>query len=411
MRNLALVDKRSVARWMFYVGILIAYYGTLNPWFLWPIARYVHYLAALPVALSMMFSKNLKQGIFNREDYFLPFVGVVVLQLVMALVSGKNMNGIIVVAFSSTVYLSLFKVDKEELHRLSDMLTKSLACILIVSIPFYLLYLVGFGLPHSHIVPTEWDYSFENYRFFLIDDRYAFELVPRFHSVFLEPSHLGMACVALLYSQIGKWKTWRCRILFLALIMSFSLAAYICAVAMVFSSAWMKGKAIIGKVLLLLTLFTTIVVGSIFYNKGQNLVNVLIVQRLNPNDKTTEAKGGVDNRTNAVFTKEYEKMASSEQIFLGRGMEAMERFGSCGNSGYRVFLYVNGLISVVFVLAFFFLIFRTSDNTRAKAAMSLISLLSFVAHGIPIKYYFFIPLYILLFSEVYPEKWKQQSES
>lgn len=400
MRNLFLIEKRSVARWMFFLGILIAYYGTLNPWFLWPISRYVHYLAALPVAFSLMFSKNLRQGIFNRTDYIYPLVSCIVLQLVMALTSGKNINGLIVVAFSSTVYLSLFKVDRPELHRMCDMLATTMACLLSVSIPLYILYHLGISLPHSHIVPAEWDYSFENYYFFLVDDRFSFELLPRFHSVFLEPSHLGMACVALLYGQIGKWNTWRCRILFFAIAISFSLAAYICVVVLLFSAAWMKGKAILGKVVLLLSLCTVVIVGSLFYNKGENIINILIVQRLTTNDQG-EFEG--DNRTSDLFTKEYDKMAGSSDIILGKGMEAMERFGSSGNSGYRVFLYTYGLISVLFLLVFFLCLFSTSDNTRAKMAMSLISLLSFVAHGIPIKYYFFIPLFVLIYSEVRPQ--------
>lgn len=400
-RGLLLVDKRGVARMLLYFGILVAFYGTLNPWFVWPIARYVNYLASIPVALSMMYSFNLKQGIYNRKDYWLPFATCVLVQLVMAVTSGKNVNGLIVVAFSSLVYLSLFRLDRDELIKLGDMLTKTLACILVVSIPFYVLHKLGFQLPHSHIVPEEWDYAFENYRFFLVDDRFAFDLMPRFHSVFLEPSHLGMACVALLYAQIGKWNTWRCRILMLALFMTFSLAAYICFVVLVFSSSWMKGKAILGRIVLLFTVVAGIVVGSLFYNKGENLVNLLIVQRLTANDK---GEMETDNRTSEIFTREYEKMASSEQIFLGKGLEAMERFGSSGNSGYRVFLYLYGLISVLFLVIFFVCMFRTSDNLRAKVAMSIISMLSFVAHGIPLKFYFFIPLYILIFSEVYPKK-------
>lgn len=401
VESLLMLDKRTVARWIFYVGILIAFYGTLNPWFVWPISRYVHYLAAIPIALSLMYSHNLKQGIFNRKDYLYPFLACVVLQLVMALASGKNINGLMAVAFSSLVYFALLKVDIDELRRLGDMLTKSMACILAVSIPFYILHLIGFSLPHYHVAPAEFEYTFENYRFFLIDDRQILELLPRFHSVFLEPSHLGMACIGLLYSQIGKWKTWRCRILFFAIILSFSLAAYICMVVMMFSASWMRGKAILGKILLLVALFATVVIASIFYNKGENIVNVMIVQRLTVN---SEGQLEGDNRTDYTFTREYEKMAESGDIFFGKGMEAMERFGGTGNSGYRVFLYINGLVSVIFLLVFFFLIFRTSDNTRAKITMSIISLLSFVAHGIPIKYYFFIPLYVLIFSEVYPQK-------
>lgn len=397
--SLMLVRKRTIALWLFYAGILIAFYGTLNPWFLWPIARYVNFLAAVPVGASLLFSSHIRENIFTRNDYALPLLTCFLLQLVTALTSGKNFFGLIVILFIMMVFLSLLRLDRKEILPLGDMLAKSMACLLAVSIPFYLLYLLGFNLPHSHVAPTEWDYSYENYRFFLVDDRAIYDLIPRFHSVFLEPSHLGMACIGLLYCQIGRWNTWRCRIIFLALLLSFSLAAYICLVALVFSAAWMKGKAVVGKLILLGTLFTTIVVGSIFYNKGDNLVNVLIVQRMSV---SSDGKFEGDNRTSTVFTKEYEKMADSGEIFLGKGMEAMARFGSFGNSGYRVYLYTYGLVSVFFVLLFFFAFFRTSDNFRAKVSFSIISLLSFVAHGIPTKFYWFIPLYILVFSDVYP---------
>lgn len=397
--KLWLVEKRTIVRCLLYIGMLIAFYGTLNPWFCWPLARYVHYLAAIPIAMGFLLSRSLRHGLFTREDYFPPFVLCALLQWIMAFLSGKNVNGIIVVFFSLCVYLSLFRLERRELFRLSDMLTTSLASILAVSIPCFLLYKIGFPFPHSHIVPEAWDYSFENYHFFLIDDRFAFDLLPRFHSVFLEPSHLGMACIALLYSQIGKWRTWRCRILFLGLIMTFSLAAYICLVVMMFSSAWMKGRAIVGKLLLLGLFFSGAIVGSIFYNKGQNMVNLLIVERLKLNDKGN-FEG--DNRTSDEFTKEYDKLASSPAILMGKGQAAMERFSDSGNAGYRVFLYTYGLISLFFLLFFFASIFYTSEYVRAKIAMAAISLLSFIAHGQPIKYYFFIPLYVLLFVDVYP---------
>lgn len=399
--NLMLLEKRTIVRWSMYVGILIAYYGTLLPWPLWPINRFVPILAALPIVVSLLLSRNLKQPIFDRKDYLLPLLSCFILLLSLAMTSGKNFNAILMALFSATIFLSLFKINPKELNRIGDMLAKSMALLMCLSIPFYIMYLMGVSLPHSHIVPSDWDYSYENYRFFLIDDRAALELIPRFHSVFLEPSHLGMACIALLYAQIGKWNTWRCRVLFLTIVMTFSLAAYLCLVVMLFSAAWMKGKAILGKVVLLLGIVIGIVVASFVYRNGDNLFNRLIVQRMTiDNDGKLEG----DNRTDETFTREFDKLMSSNQALFGKGLEGMERFGSHGNSGYRVFIYMYGLVSVFLLVVFFFSFLRTSNNTRAKVAMSIISLLSFVAHGIPTKFYFFIPLYILVFIEVYPTK-------
>ena len=396
LSQLFLIQKRTVALWLFYFGIIIVFFTSLTPWPLWPIQRYYMPMAFLPRVASMLLSLRLKAPLFTRKDYFFPLITMTLFLLVMALSSGRNINGIFMVFFSMTVYLSIFKVNIPELHKLSDILASIMACILSVSIPFFILYLIGFPLPHSRTGLG--DYMFDNYLFFLIDDRFNWDIIPRFHSVFIEPAHLGMACVTLLYAQAGKWNTWRCRILFLALFMSFSLAAYVCMVAMLFSVSWMKGKAVIGKILLLGSIILTIGVGSMFYNKGDNLISNLIVSRLML-DEEGEMEG--NNRTSDLFTKEYDKMISSGEVFFGRGNEELAKFGF-GNSGYRVFIYCYGIVSVFCLCVMFFAVTRTSTNKRACISMLLIHALSFWAHGIPYGPYIYIPLYILLFSTVCP---------
>lgn len=398
--SLFLIEKRTIVRWLFYSGILIAVFASATPWFLWRIYRYMVYLSAMPIMMALYFDRKLTKRLFVNEGYKNPTILYFLLLTCLALTGGKTIFGYVEILFNVTIFYSLFKVDRTELRKLGDFLARCMALLLSVSIPFYILYLVGFPLPHYSLVPESFDYSFESYRFFLVDDRFMMRLIPRFSSVFLEPSHLGMFCVAILYSQIGKWNDWKCYVLFTALAMSFSLAAYICTVAMLFSSAWMKGKAVLGKLILLFVMCAGVIVGGLVYNKGDNLVNLFIVQRL-----TTGDDGNIegDNRTTHLFTKEYEKFVNSADVLWGNGIDSMEKFGF-GNAGYRVYIYKNGLISVMFLMAFFFVICRTSANKRAVVSMLIISLMSFVAHGMPTKYYFFIPLYILLFSEVYPQK-------
>lgn len=397
--DLFMVNKQSAVRGMFFFGILLAVFTSATPWFLWSFYRFMVYLSALPIIMALYFDRKMTKMLFVNEEYKNPTILYFLLLICLALTGGKTIFGFVEIFFNVTIFYSLFRVDRNELRKLGDFLASSLAILLSVSIPFYILYLIGFPLPHHSLAPASFEYSFESYRFFLVDDRFMMELIPRFHSVFLEPSHLGMFCVAILYSQIGKWNSWKCYVLFTALAMSFSLAAYICTVAMLFSSAWMKGKAVIGKLIFLFVMCVSVIVGSIFYNKGDNLVNILIVQRLTSSDD-----GGIegDNRTTHLFTKEYNKFAGSIDVLWGNGMDSMDKFGF-GNAGYRVYIYKNGLISVMFLIAFFFTICRTSRNKRAIGSMLIISMMSFVAHGMPTKYYFFIPLYILLFSEVYPK--------
>lgn len=392
------LPKRTVALWLMYAGVLFACWCTMAPWFLWPLYKYPAVLAFLPIAASMMLSRTLRNPIYGRPGFQWPTAMVVVLLLVMALSSGRNINGVFMIFFSALIYASVFWLRVDELRRLGDVMATTMALLLCVSIPAYVLYLAGFPLPHHSV--EFGDYQFDNYLFFMVDLRFNFELIPRFHSVFLEPSHLGMACIALLYCQIGKWRTWRCRVIFLGLLMTFSLAAYVCLVVMLFSAAWMKGKAVLGKIVLLTSIGGAVVVGSIFYNKGDNLMNQLIVQRLTVNEDG-EMEG--DNRTTDLFTKEYDKLFESGEILFGKGMEEKEKFGF-GNAGYRAYFYTYGLVTGLFLMLFFFTLARTSPNRRAVICMLFIQALSFIPHGQPIRFYTFIPFYILSFSAVTPAR-------
>ena len=400
--HLLTIEKRTIARWIFYVGILLAFFGSLDPWFLWGIYRYYILFAFVPIAASMLLFRGIEKPLFNRKDFLYPYAFCILVLLMMALSAGKNINGIFMVAFTSAIYLSLFRIDKAELLRLGDFLSTVMAGLMVVSIPFFFAHKLGFPLPHYHTAPEGLLYTFENYYFFLIDDRFAFDLLPRFHSVFLEPSHLGMTCIALLYAQIGKWNTWRCKILFFAIIITFSLAAYICLVLLAFCAAWMKGKSVVGKIILMGMLGGTILVGSVFYNKGQNLVNLLIVQRIT-GDGSSAGELEEDTRTTDLFTKEYEKVANSNQIWFGKGIEDLPKFGF-GNAGYRVFIYSYGIVSIACLIVFFWSFLRTSDNRRAKWSCILIHIASFIPHAITLTFYFFIPLYILVFNKTRPSQ-------
>lgn len=394
-------EVRDVARWLMYLGMILMVYGSLNPWPLWPIYRYYQLFAFFPVVLSLLLAHRLKHPLYTRQDYIYPTLTCALLYLVMALCSGRNLNGVFMVAFTTTIFFALFRLNIDDLRRLGDVLTKSLAILMALSIPFYIIYLLHiFPLPHHHVAVEGFDYSYENYYFFLVDDRFYMELIPRFNSITLEPSHIGMTCISLLCCQIGKWNTWRCRILFVALAMTFSLTAYVCALIMFFLAAWMKGKAIIGKIVLLSTVLATIAIGSIFYNRGDNLVNTLIVQRLTINE---EGKLEGDNRTTKLFTREFDKMMQRGEWITGKPDADMTKFGF-GNTGYRVYIYMYGVVSVIFLLLFYSTFAYTSPNRRAALCAIFLAFVTFIPKSITTTPYFLVPIYIMAFSPICPPK-------
>ena len=120
LSKLFLIPKRSVALWLFFLGIILVYFTSLTPWFLWPLRSSYMHLASLPIMASLLMSLHLKNPIFTRKDFFLPLISMGLLLFMMAVSSGRNINGIFMVFFSMTVYLSIFKVNIPELHKLSD---------------------------------------------------------------------------------------------------------------------------------------------------------------------------------------------------------------------------------------------------------------------------------------------------
>lgn len=399
-----IIPIREIAFLLYFLGILLVFFTSLSPWFLWSLYVYGQFVAFIPIVSAFLLSRTLTQPLFTRTDYIYPIITYILCVTVMNLMSGRNMNGYIGDAFNAVVFLSLFMLNLQDLVRLGNMLAKIFALLLVPSILFYVLYLLGYSLPHYHVVATLGNYSYENYMFFLLDDRFAAQLIPRFHSVFLEPAHLAIACVALLLTQVGLWKRWYNIVIFVALIISFSLAGYVLMIAMLFGASWMKRQAIMRKVLALICVCAVVTVVSIFYNDGDNLVNDLIIQRLEMKD---DGKLEGDNRVSEGFEKVYDSFAQSDRFLFGEGHDKYERYSTGGNAGYRVFFYINGFISFIFLVVFYIIFPAYSRNTRSKWVMYMIASMSFVAHAIPLKYYFFIPLYILVYRDIENKKEQQ----
>ena len=251
------------------------------------------------------------------------------------------------------------------------------------------MFLLGYPLPHYHIANKELMYSYENYTFFLLDDRAALSLIPRFHSVFLEPGHLGTFSAFMLMAQIGRWGKWYNVILFVTTFMTFSLAAYVLLAMILFISAWVRRKAILGKIIFIISLLAAVVVVSLFYNKGENMVNGLIVQRLTIDD---EGRLTGDNRVTETFEKEFNKFIVSDDLLLGKEYKAL-KYG-WGNSGFRVFMYDFGLISLLFVLAFYTAVSLNCHDRRVAISMWIIFLSSFLVRATPLYFYYFLPLFL-----------------
>ena len=362
----------------------IAYFGSLNPWFMWSVSSFYIIISAMFVVMAMYVSSTMSHPPFSRTDFITPSIVYLILVTYLALIVNDNVTSYIINIFNTIIYLSLFRINKEIAIKTSTVISKIMAVLLIVSIFGYIQYLLGFNLPNKSVIFKDGLYTYINYYFFLLDDRSLFTLVPRFHAVFLEPGQMGTATVFLLLTQYGRWKKWYNIVLLIATLISFSLAAYVMLVFVIFLNLWMQGKNIVRKVILVISLLTTITIGAFVYNGGDNLLHDLILLRLEVEDGDIVG----NNRTREDFTAEFESFIASSDIIFGR--EYDEGFG---NSGYKVFIYKYGIVGTLMLLLFYFVSARNATYKRAVISAFVLAFLNFIVRGFPIWYSFFIPIY------------------
>ena len=186
---------------------------------------------------------------------------------------------------------------------------------------------------------------------------------------------------------------WYNIVLLITTLLTFSLAAYVLLPIIALMGAWAKGKRIIIAIISIIVVIVSIGIGALFYNDGDNLVNNLIMARLEISD---DGKLEGDNRVTDSFDAEYQSFLSSSDLLTGREY-SMEKFGF-GNSGYRVFLYDNGLIALLLVALFYLSLAVSSrqQNKRVILTMLTVTLLTFIIRSAPLAYNYFIPLYAFL---------------
>ena len=392
LEALLLIPKSDIAFFLFYVGILIAYLGSMNPWFMWSVSHYYHIISCFFIVLAWLMSRTLDDRLFTGKSFKYPIMAYIVIAIYMAIVNSLNMNGFIAVVFNVIIFLSVFSLKRELLSKLMKWLCVTMAVMMLVSIPWYFLFLLGFNLPNESVENESLMYSFYNYYLFLLDNRVTDAILPRFHSVFLEPGHLGSACVFLLLTQISQWRKWYCIILMITIFLTFSLAAYMLMVVIYFISLWLRHKIIWTRLLLMSAFLVIAGIVAYNYNRGNNLFNMFILERLEIND---DGKLAGDNRVTDEFDDEFDDFMSSGDILFGREY-SNEKYGF-GNSGYRVFIYDYGIVFVLMLIIFYIVCTLDSPSTRAKISMFAIGAATFWARSTLLDYFDFLPLYSFVY--------------
>ena len=250
---------------------------------------------------------------------------------------------------------SLQKIEKEKIVHLTTLIY---AWIVGISIIFYIsIVLCQISFPYWIITNSNEGYNggdprFRNYIFLITPFRY--QLFDRFRSIFTEPGHIGMIASFILYANKYNLKRLSVFIIFIGLLLSLSLAAYVLLILGYVIYQFAIGKKIYTKIIVVVSIVMILVtVGFYMYEQyPDSIVTKLIVNRL----QYDEDKGLVgNNRTTSNFNYYYENnfMGTSSMIW-GTGFTIMKEKFSWGNNSYKVFIFQYGFIGIVSLFIFYF---------------------------------------------------------
>ena len=260
-------------------------------------------------------------------------------------------------SFLFTISVILLPIDEKKL--LLSAISKCMVCIIIISLPAWLLFLAGFDLPHSDIIyhPNGF-HEYYDYRFFRYDARNddVIDLIlPRFQSMFLEPGQFATPCVFLFFLNGAKFN--RKNLLFIiGIILSFSLVGLVlffgCIIA---RKILIKEKHLFLKLLLIAVFLGGAAFYFTQYVEQNNPANKYVFSRLEYDED--EGIAG-NNRTSAYFDKKYQKFLQSPDRYFGIKQQLKEGYDWTYNcSGYKKFIVNQGLIGFGVFMFFVFLLF------------------------------------------------------
>ena len=398
------IRKEALVEGLFFLAMFTVFLGSLHPWFLWPIGDLYFIIGACFALACMLIDNSRPQPSLSTADLLLPAGLFFVASFFIVFVNGPTIGYLFFTFASWVVMVLLLRGRGAMLQRFCDRVAKIMAVSMAVSLFFFLIYLAGFPLPSVSTQFNDYQYSYDNYFLFMRSDWSLDAIIPRFHSVFLEPGHLGTAVVLLLMTQFGRWRKWYNVLLIIVALSTFSLAAYALLVTLVFLNMWVQRQHILRKLLLALVALALVTLGAFTYNEGDNMLHDLIFLRLEVDEETGDMVG--NNRVSDDFEKEFEQYITTTDIFLGRDMKNVGKAGNGqGNSGYRVFIYENGIIATFLVFAFYWLSLRHYRDRRYMLSAALIFALTFWIRGYPLWYSNLIPFFVTALQD--RQSWQQ----
>lgn len=326
--------------------IAILFVLVLNPYFTWwlssttPLYRIVLNFA-IPVLFYLSNEKKDKTpiGLYLIATFLYVFVGLVL---------GRTS---IIGAISASIcflYIFVFSANRQLLFDVLEQLINILFVIIGLSVLAWIVYLTGHLSPMGSIhSPAIADVTYTVYPLFVVSNQlFEYDSVIRFSGPFMEPGFLGTLVALILVAKKFNLKDIRLIVLFIAGLLTLSLAFYlISAFFGLFYLAVEKRKIV--STILLVTLV------GIFYwqTKDDPILSQTIYERVEWNKETKSISG--DNRSNDLVDAYYERIKGTSDFYFGTSDPNWYQNVAEGNSAtYKNVICINGFITVALYLLY-----------------------------------------------------------
>lgn len=363
---------------IYYAIVFVLFIDSMVPWFTFNVNKLILESVALVLIAVVAIRFRLFSKTYNKT------LLVLFLFFCLWMARYNTFFGIINCIVHWLILATIIRLRDEYKADLIRFITKWFGILMLISLTGYVFYLIGVPMRYTY---TEFgdSYSFDNYYFFLQRELF------RFQGPFIEPGHLTMGLAPLLFLNKYNLKNVYVVFLFIAQILSFSLAGYISLVVGFCIISYLSNfRTVVGSVLILFFF----VLGAVVFAKSyldDEVFKILILDRL----QFDEGGGLVgDDRSSYYLDQQFSKVVSSSSIITGVYFD--QELSEKGVAGFKRFFVENGLIGLILLLLSYFSVLtpiRKDKKTRKEVFLFILFLLMLLyQNAYPSWYFVTIPL-------------------
>jgi hypothetical protein len=294
----------------------------------------------------------------NNNNKILCICFIIIQFYVFFVVLNQAIISIFVIGISTFFTCGILLLNDDIKIDLVKFCSKALGILLLISIPAWILYLLGFSWPHYVSQDSGMDYYVHtNYYYFIVSAKPIDLMIgQRFCSFFLEPGHLATTCCFFLFINKFNMRRWEVVLMFVAVLLSLSLAGYGLLIGGFIFYLILYNKNYKRYLLFFTILISVIMLFFVNFNKGDNVINESIISRLVFEDG--EMSG--NNRFTSNFESHYRKYLKSNDVYWGLQREFLMtdyKYNWMDSSaGWKRCIVIYGIVGTSLLLLFYLLL-------------------------------------------------------